>query len=99
MNRKLNFALAFAAGILGSVLSHYLTPNVVLAQSQNAPAKEIRAQRFILVDAKGVPRGVFAIETTGMPTIEAMTDDGHVYMLTHQLDPHHAKATLLPIQP
>lgn len=79
MNPKLNFALALAAGIVGGVLSHYLAPIVVLAQSQNAPPKEIRAERFILVDAKGVPRGVFAIETSGMPTIEAMTDDGHVY--------------------
>jgi hypothetical protein len=99
MNRKLNFALALAAGILGGVLSHYLAPIVVLAQSQNAPPKEIRAQRFILVDAKGIPRGVFAIETSGMPTIEAMTDDGHIYMLTRQVSPHHPKPTLLPIQP
>lgn len=99
MNRKLNLAFAFAAGVFGGMLSHYLAPVVALAQSQTPAPKEIRAQSFVLVDARGVPRGVFAIETTGLPTLEATTDDGHVYMLTRQLSPHHPKATLLPIQP
>ena len=97
MNTKLNVALALAAGFLGGVLSHYLAPTAVLAQSQPAAPKEIRAERFVVVDGKGTARGIFAIETTGMPTIEAMTEDGQVYMLTHQLD-RHFKPTLLPTQ-
>lgn len=39
MNRKLNLGLSLAVTILGGVLSHYVTPELVLAQSWAAPAK------------------------------------------------------------
>ena len=57
MNRKLNLTLALAAGLLGGVLSRYITPSPVLAQT--GPAKEVRAQSFVLVDDNNNVVGTF----------------------------------------
>jgi len=57
MNQKLNLSLALAAGLLGGVLSRYITPLPVLAQA--GPAKEIRAQSFVLVDGNNNVIGTF----------------------------------------
>jgi hypothetical protein len=57
MNRKLNLSLALAAGLLGGLLSHYITPAPVLAQTQ-AP-KEMKSQSFVLVDEKNNIVGTF----------------------------------------
>jgi len=46
---------------LGGTLSRYVAPAVVFAESQSTAPKEIRAQRFTLVDENGAVRGVFAI--------------------------------------
>ena len=99
MDKNMTLVLAFAAGVVGGMLSHYLTPTIALAQSQNVAPKEVRAQSFVLVDAKGVARGVFAIETNGFPTIEAMSEGGRIYRLTRQPNLRHPTPTLLPIQP
>jgi len=37
MNRKLNIGLSIAAGLLGGLLSHYISPALVHAQTQAAP--------------------------------------------------------------
>jgi hypothetical protein len=58
--RQLSLALAFAAGLAGGVLSHYVWPQPVHAQSQNP--KEIRAQSFVLEDANGKTFGTFSVE-------------------------------------
>jgi hypothetical protein len=57
MHRKLNLSLALAAGLLGGVLSRYVTPLPV--QAQAGPAKELRAQSFVLVDDKNNVVGTF----------------------------------------
>jgi hypothetical protein len=57
MNRKLNLSLTFAAGLVGGLLSHYILPAPVLAQS-GAP-KQITAQSFVLVDEKNNTVGTF----------------------------------------
>jgi len=61
MNRKFNLALALAAGLLGGVLSRYVAPWPVLAQAQ--PAKELRAQSFVLVDDNNNLVGTFTAST------------------------------------
>ena len=50
MNKR-SIVLSFAAGLLGGAISHYLSPQLVHAQSR-AP-KEIRAENFVLVNAQG----------------------------------------------
>jgi hypothetical protein len=63
MYRNLNLSLALAAGLFGSILSRYITPTAVHAQTPTpklTPApKEIRAQSFIVVDEKGGIAGTF----------------------------------------
>jgi len=59
MNRILTVTLALAAGLFGGLLSRYVTPVSVHAQTQTAAPREIRAQRFTLVNADGVVLGVF----------------------------------------
>ena len=63
MNRTLTLTLALAAGLLGGTLSRYVTPTIVLAQAQSAAPKEIRAQRFTVVDEHGAVLGVFGIDS------------------------------------
>jgi hypothetical protein len=58
--KQLNLTLAFAAGLAGGVLSHYVWPQPVQAQSQNP--KEIRAQSFVLEDANGKILGAFSVQ-------------------------------------
>ena len=69
MNRNLTLILAFAAGLLGGVLSRWITPTPVLAQAQATPPasaapvpKEIRAQRFTLVGEDGAVLGTFGLD-------------------------------------
>jgi hypothetical protein len=59
MHRKLQLALAFAAGLLGGALSRYVMPPPVLAQTQAGTPIEVRAQRFVLVDDRGGTLGTF----------------------------------------
>ena len=62
MNRKLNLSLALAAGLLGGVLSRYVT--LLPVQAQAGPPKELRAQSFVLVDDKNNVVGTFTASTT-----------------------------------
>ena len=65
MNKQ-NLVLSFAAGLLGGAISHYLSPQLVHAQSQ-AP-KEIRAESFVLVNANGTMLGTLSDEG-GRPSL------------------------------
>jgi hypothetical protein len=56
------FFLSLAAGILGGILSHYVWTQPVLAQSQAAPPKEVRAQNLVIVNEKNEVQGVFSFE-------------------------------------
>jgi len=104
MRTTLTVALALAAGYLGGLASHHLPPSAVYAQVPAPPLAEIRAQKFALVDEKGVTRGVFGIESNGSPAIEIKSDKGRVYILhwyPQRFDLHEPpttprRATLLP---
>ena len=97
MNRKVNFGLSLAAGLLGGILSHYVTAKPVLAQAQVVPPKEISAQTFILVDEKGVPLGLFGFDADGSATIRLQDRSGKVIWSTsgrgipHQLASNTSK--------
>ena len=65
MNRNLTLAISLAAGLLGGVLSHYVTLPAVHAQAPAPNAVEIRAQRFTLVDDQGSAIGTFTVRESG----------------------------------
>jgi hypothetical protein len=78
LNRHLTLGLSLAAGLLGGMLSHYVSLDFVHAQTQAAPPKEISAQKFVLVNDEGIPAGVFGIEKDGSASIQLMDRDGKV---------------------
>jgi hypothetical protein len=53
-----------------------VTPATVFAQAQSTAAKEIRAQRFTLVDDNDRVRGALAIENDGSATIKLFDGSG-----------------------
>jgi hypothetical protein len=57
--QKLNFTLMLAAGLLGGLLSRYVTPARVLAQAPLPVTKELSAQSFVLTDETGNIIGAF----------------------------------------
>ena len=57
--QKLNLLLALFAGLMGGLFSGQLLPERVQTEIPNVVA----AQRFVLVDGKGNPAGVFAVGT------------------------------------
>jgi hypothetical protein len=73
LNSRLTLTLSLAAGLLGGLFSRYVSPTT--AQAQATAPKEIRAQKFTLVDQNGTVRGVFAIvdnpvQKGGYPVIQ-----------------------------
>ena len=74
MNKR-NLALSIAAGLLGGILSTYIAPQLVHAQSQ--PPSEIRAQCFTLVNRDGVALGTFSFDSVGRPRIVLRDEAGH----------------------
>ena len=76
--KKLNLALSLAAGLFGGILSHYAWIAPVQAQTLTLAPKEIRAQSFALVDAKGVVQGVFSVDDAGygQPSIKLKNGQG-----------------------
>jgi hypothetical protein len=79
MNRKLNLGLSLAAGLLGGFLSHYLSPELVHAQTQvEPPTKEIKAQRFVLVNDNGSPAGLFGFDQDGKANVILLDKTGKI---------------------
>jgi hypothetical protein len=79
MNRTLTLILALAAGLLGGTLSRYVTPTTVLAQGRSTAPKEMRAQRFTLVNERGIVLGVFGLDSPEQgsnPTIRLFDENG-----------------------
>jgi hypothetical protein len=74
MQNKLVVAIALGAGLCGSLLTRYIAPPPVFAQTPAAPAAtiadEIRARNFVLVNQSGSPAGTFTVE-------EGMTFNPH----------------------
>ena len=60
MKKHFTVALAFAAGLLGGLVSRYIAPTPVLAQNQSPVVKELRAQSFVLVSPSGRTIATFA---------------------------------------
>jgi len=75
--KKLNLTLALASGLVGGLVSHYLSPRTVEAQSPAPPAREIRAQSFVLVNEAGSVMGKFAVDRGSMPAIRLFDSKGH----------------------
>ena len=75
MNNKLSVAVALLAGLVGGMLTRYIAPPSVFAQTQNAQAqnsavtKEVRAESFTLVDQYGNVAGTFTAESMGAARI------------------------------
>jgi hypothetical protein len=78
MNRKLHLGLSITAGLLGGFISHYISPDLVHAQAQVAPPKEIRAQRFVLVNEDGTPAGLFGFDQAGGANVILLDKTGKV---------------------
>jgi len=74
MNGRI-LVLSVAAGLIGGAFSGYLRPVVVQAQSE-AP-REIRAQRFTLVNQDGMALGSFSFDNSGKPQIVLRDRAGH----------------------
>jgi len=72
MSKRL-VAVAFVSGVLGGVMSHYLWPMPVFAQSSPT---EIRARKFVLVNAQGSVLGTLAEEGNG-PALKLFDASGH----------------------
>jgi hypothetical protein len=80
MNTKATVVLAFVAGLTGGIVSQRInTP--VYAQAPTSATKEIRADKFVLVDDNGLPRGAFGIGTKldGRPVLEVIDNKGNVW--------------------
>jgi hypothetical protein len=91
MNRKTNFVLALAAGLLGGLISRYINPIPAYAQAQSAP-KEIRAQSFVLVNELGAPFGLLGFDPSGVPIIKLVDVRGRTIWST-------VRAPVLPLVP
>lgn len=71
MKTGITTALGMVAGFIGGAMSHYLlVPMPVRAQAPVQAPAEIRAQKFVLVDENGTPRGVFGFGSGGTPEIQ-----------------------------
>ena len=68
MSNKVIVAIALVAGFIGGVISH--VPMSVHAQTPPPASTEIRAEKFVLVDENGTPRGVFGFRSDGSPDIQ-----------------------------
>ena len=78
--RALTLALALGAGLLGGMLSRYVTPVSVLAQDRSTAPSDIQAQRFTLVNERGIVLGVFGLDNSKQgsnPTIRLFDESGH----------------------
>jgi hypothetical protein len=95
MNRKLNVGLSLAAGLLGGMLSHYISPATVHAQAQMVPQKEIRAQSFVLVDGQGATAGVLGFDKSGNADIQLFDKAGKLIWSAGRPNVAPASSTLL----
>jgi len=74
MNRTFVLSLALAAGLLGGVLSRYVSPVPAFAQAQTQ--KEIKAQSFVLVDDKDNIVGTFKPSADRIPIVVLLDRNG-----------------------
>jgi hypothetical protein len=79
-------AMAFASGLLGGVISHYLWPLPVLAETSPA---EIRARKFVLVNDGGIVLGTFAEEANG-PALKLFDTNGREIWVAGKSTPDYS---------
>ena len=74
--KRLNLALALAAGFAGGVCSHFLAPPALQAEVPAPPPAELRARSFLLVNEKGAVRGTFSMDGNGRPALRLFDVNG-----------------------
>jgi hypothetical protein len=80
MNTRATVVLAFAAGLTGGIVSQRIINTPIYAQVPTPTTREIRAEKFVLVDDNGLPRGAFGIGTKdGWPTLEVTDKKGYLW--------------------
>lgn len=72
MNKR-SLIPALAAGLLGGMISHYLSPQPVHAQAE--PPKELRAGSFVLVNENGTVLAKLCDEA-GRPSLRLFDERG-----------------------
>jgi hypothetical protein len=100
MGTKANFMLAVAAGFFGGIVSLHLALTPVFAQAPTPAVKEIRAEKFVIVDEKGLPRGAFGINPKdGWPTIEFTGATGQLRRVKYDLPGWNGKGKSSVVPP
>jgi hypothetical protein len=74
----MNLGLSLAVGFLGGFISHYISPELVHAQTEILPAKEIKAHSFVLINDDGSPAGVFGFDKDGKANVVLLDAAGKV---------------------
>jgi hypothetical protein len=82
MSTRLILTLSLSAGLVGGVVSHYISPQLVQAQGQPAVPREIRAQSFVLIDAQGAAVALFGFDPKGQPIIKLLDERGRTVWST-----------------
>jgi hypothetical protein len=83
MSTRTTLILAIAAGFLGGIVAQHLALTPVFAQAPTPAAKEIRAEKFVVVDQNGSPRGAFGISPKdGWAAIEFTGEKGQLRRVT-----------------
>jgi hypothetical protein len=81
MSTKATIAIALTAGFVGGFVGQHVVPKSVHAQGSASIPAEIRAERFVIVDEKGTPRGAFGIDEKGYPLVEATDAKGQLFFI------------------
>jgi hypothetical protein len=69
-------SLALIGGIFGGAVSGHLFPSVGVADAAARGAREMRAEKFVLVDRRGNERGTIEVTTRGFAQISLEDNDG-----------------------
>jgi len=67
-------SVALAAGLLGGLISRYVSPVAAFAQAQTQ--REIKAQSFVLIDDQGNIVGTFRPSADRTPTVILLDRNG-----------------------
>ena len=76
MNTRLTITSALLAGLLGGLVTRYITPSVAFAQDKTPVTNELRAQSFTLVDSSNRTVGTFSVEEVRQLTFMKLKRSG-----------------------
>jgi hypothetical protein len=92
--------LAVAAGFIGGIVSQRLALTPVFAQAPTSAVKEIRAEKFVIVDQNGLPRGAFGINPQdGWPIIEFTGEKEQIRRVNYYMPGRTGKGKPLVVPP